>query len=90
MTTDPRTPQAMTPPYAHRNGECEKPTVAGDFGFRPAGRTRGGWIVHVVEYAANDLRQYNGTHHDEEYTDLPDGQYWGPLVGPWSEDGKTN
>ena len=76
-------PQAETPAYYHRNGDTLKPTIAGYYGFR-YGHSKQGWIIAVVEHM-NEMREYNGTTGDEEYTELPDGHYWGPIVGPWTE-----
>ena len=75
-------PPPPTPRFWHRDGSTAKPTVAGDYGFLPGGRKRG-FIIHIVEYAEEDMRRIESTRYEEIYSELPDGQYWGPIVGPW-------
>lgn len=69
--------------YSHRNGEPIKPTIEGYYGFR-CHNAKYGWIVTVAEHLG-EMCQFNATRYEEEYTDLPDGCYWGPLIGPWNE-----
>jgi hypothetical protein len=68
--------------YLHRNGERLKPMVSGYFGFRPVNREHG-WIIFVSEHFGGEMRQLSSTRYEEDYTDLEDGYYWGPITGPW-------
>jgi hypothetical protein len=68
--------------YTHRNGETEPPTQQGMFGFRPSSNSEG-WIVDVVEVNGRLERIMSYSDDETMPIDEFDGQWWGPITGPW-------
>lgn len=82
--------------YEHRNGENKLPSESGDFGF--LGQMEVGWrwqwhksgIIHIVRHHTGELG-IEPTTDDQKFPehypalDRCDGQWWGPIRGPWEK-----
>lgn len=81
-------PPQATNRYYHRNGETEPPAREGWYWFRGLldDRTVSGLVnVRLPDAAFPTLTMSPEWVEGWVESDVLDGQWWGPIMGPWNE-----
>lgn len=95
LRVQPQPKATPTQRYSHRNGEREKPTEAGVYGYVGTFRDSDDGTYHLSRGTFVNIGDWDGRAHQEGYCAMLFGQYdcypldsfvgqwWGPIVPPW-------